>query len=260
MTDERAVAVDTRQGLAALLHLLAGYPSPEQTLLALIEGPLRPMGAWAGLMWIERDGVLQTIAGYKVDGLFDELYARLPVQADMPVPLCFRESEVIVAHVRSMGTEFGPLASHQEAWDDFVPDKVTSTLVHIPMVSRGVSLGVVGITCTEAFDLNTLQISFLDGIGAALGLWVTHPATPLPEGLVVPSSEQADVTGVELSQRQRQIVQLIRQSRSNAAIAVQLGCSVSTVKQEIQRIQRRVRASDRTEAATKAIALGLVSD
>lgn len=258
MSGDQRAAIDTSDGLGALLHRLAGYPSPHEALLAIIEGPLRRLGAWAGLMWLERDGYLDTIAGHRTDGLFDELYARIPVGADMPVPLCFRESEVIVIDVASMGAVFEPLAAHEDAWADTMPDVRSGTLVHIPMVSRGVSLGVVGVACTESFALDTLQISFLDGVGAALGLWVTHPATPLPDGALAPANPEAGTPEVTLSPRQQQIVRLIRESRSNAAIAVQLGCSVSTVKQEIQRIQREVRASDRTDAAARAVELGLV--
>ena len=260
MTDQQPVSVDPSDGLGALLHQLANYPSPHDTLLALIEGPLRTLSAWAGLMWIERDGYLDAVAGHRTDGLFDDLYARLPVGADMPVPLCFRESEVIVVDVGSMGTTFEPLAPHQVAWTEFVPDGSPGTLVHIPMVSRGVSLGVVGVLCTESFVLDTLQISFLDGVGAALGLWVTHPATQLPEGALAPTNPETNTPGVVLSPRQQQIVRLIRERRSNGAIAVQLGCSVSTVKQEIQRIQRAVRSTDRTDAAVRAVELGLVQD
>lgn len=260
MTDHEPVSVDVADGLGDLLHLLAGYPSPQATLGAIIEGPLQELGAWAGLMWIERDGYLEAVAGYNLNGAVDELYARIAVDADMPVPLCFRESEVIVTDVRSMGSVFQPLAAHQEAWDDFVPAGRICTLVQIPMVSRGVSLGVVGIVCTEVFTLDTLTISFLDGIGAALGLWVTHPSTRLPDGVALVSNRPANATVTSLSARQQRIVLLIRQGRANAAIAVELGCSVSTVKQEIQRIQRGVQASDRTEAAARAIALGLLSD
>ena len=260
MTDQPRDGVDTSDGLGALLHRLAAYPSPHEALVALIEGPMRTLGAWAGQMWIERDGHLDAIAGHRTDGLFDDLYPRIPVGADMPAPLCFRESEVIVVDVGSMGTTFGPLASHQDAWTEFVPDGSPGTLVHIPIVSRGVSLGVVGVLCTESFVLDTLQVSFLDGVGAALGLWVTHPATQLPEGALTPTNPESGAPDVTLSPRQQQIVRLIRESRSNGAIAVQLGCSVSTVKQEIQRIQRAVRASDRTDAATRAVELGLVRD
>lgn len=258
MTDDGQATDDNGEGLGALLHRLSSFPSPHETLLVLIEGTLRTLGAWAGLMWIERDGVLDTVAGHRTDGLFDEMYARIPVAEDMPVPLCFRESEVIVTDVASMGTTFEPLAAHEEAWRAFVPDGRAGTLVHIPMVSRGVSLGVVGILCTDPVALDTLKISFLDGVGAALGLWVTHPETPLPDNGTLRADGMGDIGDVALSQRQEQIVHLILDRRSNAAIAVQLACSVSTVKQEIQRIQRAVQASDRIEAATKAVELGLI--
>lgn len=245
-------------GLGEFLRLLASYPSPDDTLRALIEGPLRDLGAWAGLMWIERAGSLEAVAGHRTDGVYHELYGRIPVMADMPVPLCFRESEVIVTEVSSMGVEYSPLAEHASAWDGFRPDGHTRSLLQIPMVNRGVSLGVVGIACAHRVSLDTLHISFLDGIGAALGLWVTHPATRLPDGALAPSDDDTWIAPVALTPRQQQIVRLIDDGRSNAAIAVQLACSVSTVKQEIQRIQRAVRAADRGSAAARAIELGLI--
>lgn len=255
-----ADSADAGDGLASYLRLLSTYPSPDDALRTLIDGPTARLDPWGGLMWLERGDVLEVVAGYNVDPEYRQLYARLPIDADMPVPLCFRESEVIVTDVASMPATYVGLQGqrHAAVWDDYQPDGRSSSLVQIPMVNRGVSLGVVGIACRSRAALDTLEISFLDGLGAALGLWVTHPATPLP-GIPRPLDDDHPGPSPALTARQRRIVQLISEGRSNAAIAVQLACSVSTVKQDIQRIQRAVRAPDRARAAERAIALGLLS-
>ncbi|MCH9738330.1 MAG: LuxR C-terminal-related transcriptional regulator [Actinomycetia bacterium] len=47
--------------------------------------------------------------------------------------------------------------------------------------------------------------------------------------------------------------------KSNSAIAYRLGYSQSTVKQELQRISRRLKAANRNEAVTRAIELNLMT-
>jgi DNA-binding NarL/FixJ family response regulator len=63
----------------------------------------------------------------------------------------------------------------------------------------------------------------------------------------------------ELTPREVEILRLIARGHTNQQIAKELLVSTSTVKNHIQRILTKLRASDRTQAAVIAIELGLLS-
>jgi DNA-binding NarL/FixJ family response regulator len=61
-----------------------------------------------------------------------------------------------------------------------------------------------------------------------------------------------------LSPREREVLQLLTQGQTNREIAQQLIVSVSTVKIHVEHILAKLGVSDRTQAAVRAIELGLL--
>lgn len=242
-------------GLPGFLEVVCRYPSPTAVLDQLISGPLARFGALFGHLWEERAGVLHLLADSQASADLSRLYARVSVDVDMPVSLSFRESEVIVVDMLGLDQRFSALAGaeHRAVWDDFSADARVRSALMIPIVSRGLSRGVVGVACSDPVSLGSLEISFLDGIGAALGLWLTHPTTPIAR-----VDQEPDLQPRALTARQRQILRLVREGRSNSAIAATLGFSESTIKQELQRMQRMLQATSRFAAAERAWELGLL--
>jgi DNA-binding NarL/FixJ family response regulator len=64
--------------------------------------------------------------------------------------------------------------------------------------------------------------------------------------------------GVTLTSRQKQVLSLIAQGRSNKEIARVLGLTERTIKFHVAGIFARLGASSRTQALAKAFALGIV--
>jgi DNA-binding NarL/FixJ family response regulator len=62
----------------------------------------------------------------------------------------------------------------------------------------------------------------------------------------------------QLTPRQREVLQLLAQGRTNREIAEALIISVGTVKGYVEDIIRKLGVSDRTQAAVRAIQLGLI--
>ena len=60
-----------------------------------------------------------------------------------------------------------------------------------------------------------------------------------------------------LSRREVEILGLLAQGRTNQEISKSLLVSVSTVKKHVQHVIRKLRVSDRTQAAVRAVELGL---
>ena len=103
------------------------------------------------------------------------------------------------------------------------------------------------------------------GIRAALaavrsGLTVMDSA--LAEGLVPPAPARAAGNGKgrgELTERERQVVQLLSEGLSNKLIADRLGISDHTAKFHVNGVMAKLGASTRTEAVVEAVRRGLVT-
>ena len=84
---------------------------------------------------------------------------------------------------------------------------------------------------------------------AEYALMLTDPGPPPP---AVPSSP------VKLSARERELVTLVAQGRTNAQIAAQLYISVSTVGSHLDRIRDKTGCRRRADLTRLALTMGLV--
>ena len=69
---------------------------------------------------------------------------------------------------------------------------------------------------------------------------------------------QEGVTLEQLTPREHEVLQLMAQGQSNREIARGLGISAGTAKVHVERIIAKLRVSDRTQAAVRAVELGLL--
>jgi transcriptional regulator EpsA len=83
-------------------------------------------------------------------------------------------------------------------------------------------------------------------------------AQPVPPP-VSPIQTAAEALGKRLTDRERQVLEWVRDGKSNHEIAELLAISPLTVKNHIQKILRRLGASNRTQAVAEAIAMGLLA-
>lgn len=72
------------------------------------------------------------------------------------------------------------------------------------------------------------------------------------------TSSHEDQSSGRLSPREREVLQLLTQGQTNREIAENLIVSVSTVKNHVEHILAKLDVSDRTQAAVRAIELGLL--
>jgi DNA-binding NarL/FixJ family response regulator len=85
-----------------------------------------------------------------------------------------------------------------------------------------------------------------------------EPAVSIPEASPAEHPMPAPPRS-ELTPREVEVLRLLSEGRTNQQIARELLVSTSTVKNHIQQILTKLRASDRTQAAVIAIELGLLS-
>ena len=102
------------------------------------------------------------------------------------------------------------------------------------------------------------------GIRAALAAvrsGLTVMDTQLAEGLVPPAPAKPATNGKgrgELTEREKQVVQLLSEGLSNKLIADRLGISDHTAKFHVNGVMMKLGASTRTEAVVEAMRRGLI--
>jgi DNA-binding NarL/FixJ family response regulator len=77
-------------------------------------------------------------------------------------------------------------------------------------------------------------------------------------GVDIQPDSSPDLLVSPLSERELQVLQLIVAGYDNAAIATQLSIGIGTVKTHVRHILSKLSACDRTQAAVRALRLGLV--
>ncbi|NET38321.1 MAG: response regulator transcription factor [Cyanothece sp. SIO1E1] len=81
-------------------------------------------------------------------------------------------------------------------------------------------------------------------------------STTHPVAATIPESEPS--TASVLSEREREVLQLISEGLSNQAIADQLHLSLGTIKSYVRAILNKLSVDDRVQAAAKAVREGLI--
>jgi DNA-binding NarL/FixJ family response regulator len=82
--------------------------------------------------------------------------------------------------------------------------------------------------------------------------------TRLLQRLARQTTRQEDLSPEPLSPREREVLHLLTQGQTNREIAQHLTVSVGTVKIHVEHILAKLGVSDRTQAAVRAIELGLL--
>ena len=245
-------------GLPSMLRLLSSHPDGQHLTSALNDGIFACFDACATVTWLIEDRESLSMIGYV--GFSDADLARwhrIPLAFDSQMVDVARHGEIYVTAIADFPTKY-PNATFDRDHFRAMTDRLRmqeGDLVGIPIVHQGITLGVVQFTTESPRDWNAHDYSVLTAISSALGLWATHPDTPV--------SALYRSSGIEpmlmFTRRQQEIVELVNQGVGNHHIANELHVSVSTVKQELQRIMRSTSTSDRLTAAQRAVEMGLLS-
>ena len=243
--------------LPQFLRFLSALPDPDSVARSLLYGP---MGAFdAGAVSITRvHGEtldLNGTAGY-TRGEVDS-YWRVPLTVPTPFSRCVLEAEVVIDELEDVTKNFEALRVDEGLWQGFMDRFGVGQVISAPIVLQGTVIGAFGGITRTKRTWSSLDFALLDGISSALGLWMTHPDAPSPR---TDRLGQHGAGLLHVTQRQQHILRLVEVGKSNTGIALALGYSVSTIKQELQRVMRGMGVSDRAEAAARARSLGLLTD
>ena len=110
-----------------------------------------------------------------------------------------------------------------------------------------------GCIRTTVVEANREFCRKLERPGALVEEWKRANMDFSAHGQEVEPAERAAQTGVALSQREQQIIDLILQGKSNGEIAAVLGLQLSTVKNNVSRILAKYGVASRTELTVRLL-------
>lgn len=248
------------QALTGFLDLVANAPDADQVARALANGPLSSLGVLTTFI-AQHDGqTLQGIGTYGFSPDFHARYATFPITYDWPAARAATENHIIVEPIETIFDEYPTLALDRPVWEPLLVDSGARNgqLVVVPIAASGNVLGVFGFISRKTLELSVSEGLVLEGLGSALALWFQAkvPQHTSTEVLIGNATEELPLV---LNPRQVQILQLVAEGKSNTAIAGLLGFSLSTVKLDLNRAMRILRADTRMQAADRATAVGLMT-
>lgn len=247
-----------RQSLMAipqLLRYLSTYPDPQPVAEALLRGPFAYFDATSCNLLLFQEPDSLVMIGTK--GLGERAITRyqvLSTKVDTPAGRSFRESEIVIHAISEMMHDFPAVQIDLPIWQEHIDRDGDKSIVCAPILNEGIAIGCFNFFMPIEHTLDTLDFSLINGISCLLGMWLSNPRTNTGLDANHDLTEDAAFT---LNERQLRILQLVDEGRSNASIAVTLGYSQSTVKQELQRAMKVLRVNERSMAAAKARELGL---
>ena len=241
--------------LPAFMRFISTYPDPQEVCEALMGGPLAHFNAKSVNMFLATEENTYKIVG--TTGITAPLvprYMEMPRTLNTPLNDAIIEGEIVTTSILKQLDDYPSLALDRKIWEDVAKTAGDLRIDTIPIVSNGKSIGAYDMF-SEGAEPGRKDYAFLSALGHLLGVWATHPYTE--NSLESSFALNSDEVSFNLNERQLHILELVEQGRSNSAIAVILGYSQSTVKQELQRAMRVLRTNERSEAAKRARELGL---
>jgi DNA-binding CsgD family transcriptional regulator len=246
--------------LPGFLNALTQCTHADSIIQTLIDGPLRPYRASALWFAHRKENGLELQASCGFPPAMIGRYRLIKMDLEAPGPVAIHNAEVVKVPLQEVLSTFPSLQIDAALWQElqqrFASD---SWLVSVPIQFQGSTIGIYAFVSEEAVDWDMSDSHFLLGLGAALGLWLA--ANGSWHGRRNPDlTDQwyTQETPLHLTPRQKDILLLIERNKSNAAIATSLGYSVSTIKIEIRRALRMLRAVDRHTAVATARELNLL--
>jgi len=246
-------------GLPQMMRFMSNCPDSQSAVDALLHGPFAHLDAIACHIYCYEEPYQLVLHGGR--GLEESVMARCQsasLNFRTPLSDAFFNLEIELLSFSEMLERYDNIRIADEPlWLQYIEVNGDQMLLCAPIVMNGVAVGAYSVFLPEDYKLTSVDYAVYGGIGALLGLWMTHKDQ-------IRSMERMkfqfiEETPVRLTDRQAAILSLVEEGRSVGSITRMLGYSQSTIRQELQRAMKILRVTDRTEAVRKARELGMLT-
>ena len=235
--------------LISYLMMLSDLPEGDAVGFAICRGLFAPFGADLALVYAARpDGhTLDLVASYGMGRRENAVYARVTADMHLPGAETFRiGTEKWLT--REQVADTYPLAA-----PFFRRFPTSGEMAFLPLRHRGAPVGFVVLGFSDPVEHTWHLRATIDGLLSATVMWVL--AASALRGTA--NSNLTEVVPLEITARQREVLVLMRDDKSNRAIAEELGYSVATIKADITALGQLLGASGRAEILDKARRAGI---
>ena len=235
--------------LISYLWMLSDIPDGEAVGFAICRGLFAPFGADLALVYAARpDGhTLDLVASYGMGRRENAVYARVTADMHLPGAETFRiGTEKWLT--REQVADTYPLAA-----PFFRSFPTSGEMAFLPLRHRGAPVGFVVLGFSDQVEHTWHLRAMLDGLLSATVMWVL--ASSALRGTA--NSNLTEVVPLEITARQREVLVLMRDERSNREIAEEFGYSVATIKADITALGQLLGASGRVKILDKARRAGI---
>lgn len=241
--------------LPQFLRYLGTFPSPENTLHSLASGCLARQRMVGGFIWVLVEGShLVSVGSIGWPRDLVERYSVVPIGLDLPAARATREDVITIDGAEGFGSQYvGSI--DEEYLDGHFAAKEVASVVNTPMRHNRSVVGCFGFVTDQPWEDDEESRALLEALSSALGLWATHPSSGVLSGQVTMTQRDWSLA---FTPRQKEVLTLVGQGRSNSQIALTLHVSVSSVKQDVQHAMRALRTHSRDSAFERARSLQLL--
>jgi DNA-binding CsgD family transcriptional regulator len=251
--------LDRTTALSYFLRFLAGNPDGDAATRALVLGALAPVSTIAASVYAhDRETTLELIGNYGLEEELAGAYRVVPVNMPLPLAEAFVSLNAVVVPEDELIERYPILQMETTLADGSALAGGKGTLVFAPILHSGVPIGAVSIVQDVKYDWQPADWQYLDGITAALAMWLNNQREILVDRWRrgAPTSQRE----VRISERQREILELVGLDRTNGEIAKSLGYSVPTIKKDLQHLMKLLGTHDRRSTAGRAREIGLLPE
>lgn len=245
-------------GVKGILRYLADVPEGDEVASALAEGFL--LQYQVHIVYIYLGGLeaetLHLVGQYGMQPESVDTYREIPLSVKLPGVECYKRVETVYVPLEELLAEY-PLAN---VYGQSERPNEPRAVCLVPIVFRGRPIGIIGVEFGQlpAADLWQLRTD-LESCADSLCLWLLALRTLRDHAgsLPKPAGHRSNLTPLRLTARQRQILDQVRQDRTNPQIARSLGYSEATIKAELRSLYTLLGAGGRKDLVVKAETAGL---
>lgn len=237
--------------LAAFVRLLADDPDGNSVTRAIVGGSLAriPISLATITAADHANRRVIQVGSVGLDARSVREYRITPIDNSHPVGAAILNVETIRMSQRSVSERFPLVAGVARAQPSFETDEMLAA----PILSRGIPIGGLFLLADRPMPRTWQFHETLVSVSQALAPWLLlrrRDATSEPVG-------QSRSTALMLSDRERLIVKLVGEGKTNLAIAEELGYSEATVRADLSRLSKMLGVSGRREVVRRVGELGL---
>ena len=245
-------------GVRGILRYLADVPEGDAVASALAEGffaQYRVRLAYIFLGGLDAESLL-LVGQYGLTADSIDTYREIPLTVRLPGVECYRRVDTVHLSLEDLFDSY-PLAN---VYGQTQRPEEQRAVCFVPIVFRGRPIGVFGMEFDqlppEEFALLQRELELC---ADALALWLVALRTIRDhEGsLPRPAGHRATLAPLRLTPRQREILEQVRQERTNPQIARSLGYSEATIKAELRSLYTLLGARGRRDLVVRAADAGI---